>query len=204
MKKLLFDLLDWIYKKKCYCCGSSKESVPICSNCYNTLDFNPPRVDRIILNTDIYVAGQYDKSMQKIIRGLKYHNKKELAYYQAKLMFDYFQTLNINKNFQVVPVPLHKSREKKRHYNHMELVADEFCKMSGFVKNTDLIKRIKQTKPQKTVLKLNKQNLKSRQLPILLIDDICTSGATFESIIEEFHKNEITDITCFATSSPCS
>ena len=212
MKTFLKNLLDWIYKRRCYCCSSSKESLPLCSKCYNELDFNPPMVDRIISGVNVYVAGSYDKNMQKIIRGLKYHNQKELAYYQAKFMFEYFNILGINKQFQVIPVPLHKNRQRKRKYNHMELVAKEFCKMTGFIPNFELIKRIKNTKPQ---YKLSKQermkNLenafcvdKSKLLeyPILLIDDICTSGTTFESQITELNKNNIKNITCFATTSP--
>jgi len=37
---------------------------------------------------------------------------------------------------------------------------------------------------------------------ILLIDDICTTGATFENIIAELKKNNINDIVCFATTTP--
>ena len=60
--------------------------------------------------------------MQKLIRGVKYHNQKELAYFQAKFMAEYFKSLKLNKNFTVVPVPLYKQRKKERGYNHMELL----------------------------------------------------------------------------------
>ena len=212
MKNFLSSLLDWIYKKKCYCCGSSREGVTLCSKCYNEIDFNPPRVDRIILGTDVYIAGQYDKYLQKIIRGIKYHNKKELAYYQAKFMYEYFQTLGIEQKFQVIPVPLHKKRQKQRRYNHMFLVAEEFCKLTGFELNYNLIKRVKDTKPQYKLSKAERvQNLVNAfevfpeynlNLPVLLIDDICTSGATFESIINSLYSKSITEITCFATTTP--
>lgn len=214
MKKFFTELLDWIYKKKCYCCSSSRECVPVCSSCYDSLDFNPPRADRIIDGVDIFIAGIYDKNLQKIIRGLKYHNKKDLAYYQAKFMYDYFQLLGFSGMFQVVPVPLHKKRQKQRHYNHMELVAAEFCRLSGLEPNFGLIKRIKHTKPQyKLTKKERMQNLadafevdkeKLLPYPVLLMDDICTSGATFESMIQELKKNGIENIKCFATTSPYS
>ena len=215
MKNFFIELLDWIYKKRCYCCASSKEAVPICSKCYNELEFNPPQPDRIIEGVDIFVAGVYEKNLQKIIRGLKYHNKKDLAYYQAKFMYDYWKILDINEQFQVIPVPLHKTRQKQRHYNHMELVAKEFCNLTGFIPNFDLIKRIKHTKPQyklsrnermknlENAFQVDEKNLLS--LPILLIDDICTSGATFESMIAELKKSKIdNDSKCFATTSPYS
>jgi len=212
MKNFLLSLLDWIYKKRCYCCSSSSESLPLCSKCYSELEFNPPQVNRIINGVNVYIAGSYEKYLQKIIRGIKYHNKKELAYYQAKFMYEYFKMLNLNKTFQIIPVPLHKNRQTKRKYNHMELVAEEFSKLTGFPINFELIKRIKDTKPQYKLTKQQRiQNLenaflvdktKNMNIPILLIDDICTSGTTFQSIITELHKHKIENITCFATTSP--
>lgn len=214
MRRFLSSLLDWIYKKKCYCCSSSKEAVTLCSKCYAALEFNPPHASRIIDGADVYIAGVYEKNMQKIIRGLKYHKKRDLAFYQAKFMYEYFQTLEIPGSFQVVPVPLHKSRQRQRHYNHMILVAEEFCKLTGFEPNFNLIKRVKNTKPQyKLTRKERMKNLENAfevdkekllPYPVLIIDDICTSGATFESMIIELKKYGINDIKCFAASSPCS
>lgn len=213
MKKFLTDLLDWIYKKKCYFCGSSKESAKMCSNCYDEMEYLRPEKNRDVLGIDIYCAGAYEQNLQKLIRGLKYHKQSDLAHFQAKFMYEYWQNLSDKKDFyQVIPIPLFKTREKKRKYNHMKLVAEEFCRLSGYEVNSELVKRVKDTKPQyklnrtqrmenlSNAFEIDKTALKSGR--ILLMDDICTTGATFESIIKELKKNGINDIVCFATTTP--
>lgn len=213
MKDFLIGLLDWIYKKKCYFCGRSYESVKMCSKCFDNLDFLSVDVNRRVLKTDVYCAGVYSKNLQKLIRGLKYHRQKDLAYYLAKFMWQYWQKLDLEGDFQIVPVPIFPKRKKQRKYNHMELVATEFAKMSGYEVNFDCIKRIKDTKPQ---YKLNKSqrmmNLSNafevcadKILPdkkLLIIDDICTTGSTFEEMIKAFNTNGICDIVCFAATTP--
>lgn len=213
MINFLRSLLDWIYKKKCYFCGSSKECIKMCSNCYDEMDYLPIEVNRDVLDCKVYCAGVYEQNLQKLIRGLKYHNQRELAYFQAKFMFDYWkQILNKDENYQIIPVPLYITREKKRKYNHMVLVAEEFSKLSGYNVNFELIKRIKDTKPQYRLNKFQRmENLSNAFLvdldgykneKILLMDDICTTGSTFESIIQELRKSGINDIVCFATTTP--
>ncbi|MBR2525513.1 ComF family protein [bacterium] len=209
MKKFLLDLLDWIYKKKCYFCGNSKESLKMCSKCYDKMTFTPINANRIILGVNIYTCGYYKDIMQKLIRGVKYHNQKELAFYQARFMWEYWQKLNLKGDFTVIPVPLSDKRKKKRKYNHMELVADEFCKLSGYAYDFELIKRIKDTKPQYNLKRKDRmENLKNAfkvtkttDKPILIIDDICTTGSTFESMITELHKKGVYNITCLATAT---
>ena len=124
MNKFFADLLDWVYKKKCYFCRSSKESVKMCSKCFDELDFLPVQVNRNLCNdVKVYCAGVYSKNLQKMIRGLKYHGQKDLAYYQAKFMWLYWERLGLEGEFVIVPVPIYPKRKKKRKYNHMELVA---------------------------------------------------------------------------------
>lgn len=214
MKKILESFLDLIYRKKCYICGTAKYSLRMCPNCYNKLEFNDKSVNRIVCGSNVYCAGIYNKELQKLIRGVKYHNQKELAYYQAKFMYEYFLTLDTlqGKDFELIPVPLHKNRIKKRKYNHMELVCSEFSKLSGFECNFNLIKRVKDTKPQyKLSRKQRSENLKNAfeindtkisNKPLLLMDDICTTGSTFEEMIKVLRVANINNIVCFATSTP--
>ncbi len=213
MKNYLLGLLDWIYKKKCYFCGKSHESVKMCSKCFDELDFMPVKLNRKVWKADVYCAGVYSKNLQKLIRGLKYHRQKDLAYYCAKFMYQYWEMLDMEGDYQIVPVPIFPKRKKKRKYNHMDLVAIEFAKMTGYDVNLEIIKRVKDTKPQ---YKLNKaqrmMNLSKafevcpeKLIPgkkILIIDDICTTGSTFEEMIKEFNNVGIYDISCFATTTP--
>lgn len=212
MKDFLIGLLDWIYKKKCYFCKSSKECIMMCSKCYDEMDYLPAKVNRIIEGKKVYCAGVYAKVLQKLIRGLKYHNKKDLAYFLAEFMFGYWQNITDDANFQVVPVPIYYKRKKKRKYNHMEVVGIDFCKLGGYNYNPDLIERVKDTRPQYKLsksqraenlagaFKVNPEKLMNGR--ILIIDDICTTGATFEEMIQEFKKNGITDIVCLAATTP--
>ncbi|MBR1424250.1 ComF family protein [bacterium] len=213
MKKFLLELLDWIYKKKCYFCSKSYESVCMCSKCYDSLDFLPIQVNRKFNNVKIYCAGVYSKNLQKLIRGLKYHGKRDLAYYMAKFMFQYWQKLEIEGDFQIVPVPIFPKRKKQRKYNHMELVAKEFSQLSGYNINFDLIKRIKDTKPQYKLKKSQRiENLENafeidktkliKDKKVLIIDDICTTGSTFEEMIKTLNSAGVYDIVCLTASTP--
>ncbi len=205
-------LLDWIYKKKCYFCRSSKEAVKMCSKCYNDMDYLPVKVNRIVEGKKVYCAGIYSKNLQKLIRGLKYHNQRDLAFYFAKFMAGYFEKITDKKDFEVVPVPIFPKREKKRKYNHMNLTAEEFCRLTSTTLNKNLIKRIKDTKPQyklnrsermknlSNAFEVNKEASKGKT--VLLIDDICTTGSTFEEMIKELQKNGINDIVCLAGTTP--
>ena len=70
----------------------------------------------------------------------------------------------------------------------MELVANELSKLSGWKINTNLITRIKETKPQyklkkeeriknlENAFKVHPQNYNNENL--LIIDDILTTGST--------------------------
>lgn len=212
MLKRLTDLLDWIYKKKCYFCKSSKEAVKMCSKCYEEMDFLPVKPSRTVKGKKVYCAGIYSKNLQKLIRGLKYHNQRDLAFYLAQFMSEYFEKISDKKDYEVIPVPIYPKREKKRKYNHMNLVGEEFCRITANTLNVDLIKRIKDTKPQYKLKRQERvQNLtnafkvdmsKYNGKTLLLIDDICTTGSTFEEMINELEKNGINDIICLAATTP--
>ena len=184
----------------------------MCPKCYQELDFRSIQPVRIIEGVNIYSCGIYNKNLQKLIRGLKYHNQKELAYYLAKFMYEYFILLDDKREFQVVPTPLHKNRIKKRKYNHMDLVVEEFCKFANLEPNYELIKRIKDTKAQYKLTRLERmENLKDAfevniekhiNKPILIPDDISTTGATFEEMIKTLKDKNIDNILCLSASSP--
>ncbi len=212
MKQFFIGLLDWIYKKKCYFCRKSKECVKMCSECYDEMEYLPVKVNRIIEGKNIYCAGIYEKNLQKLIRGLKYHNQPDLAYYLAKFMWEYFENVTDERDFQIVPVPIYEKRKKKRKYNHMELVGEELARLSQMTYNPNLIKRIKDTKPQynlkrpqrtenlKNAFSVDKSKLQNGK--ILIIDDICTTGSTFEEMINELKKSGIDNIVCLAATTP--
>ena len=91
---------------------------------------------------------------------------------------------------EIIPVPLHPSRLRKRGFNQAEILARELGERCGLPVRTDVLYRIRRTSPQKLLGRQERlQNLKgafgvsAEWTPcgnVLLIDDIYTTGATLE------------------------
>lgn len=94
-----------------------------------------------------------------------------------------------------VPVPLHKSRKRKRGYNQAEVLARELSALTGIPVCTDLIGRVKKTAPMKELSAAQRQNNLKKAFKILrndvklktiiIVDDIYTTGSTIDAVSRE-------------------
>ena len=127
--------------------------------------------------------------VQQLIHQLKYMNKEQLGsvfggLLGEKLLDSSFSTCNL-----VVPIPLHRRRERKRGYNQVTQFGQQLAKQL----HVEYIDRnLIRSKATKTLVRLNKQE-RVHQIKgafsvvdpsifikkhILLIDDVVTTGAT--------------------------
>ncbi|GJM41602.1 MAG: hypothetical protein DHS20C20_18840 [Ardenticatenaceae bacterium] len=87
----------------------------------------------------------------------------------------------------VLPIPLHAERERKRGYNQSTLLTRAFCKHVMLPYAEDALQRTRFTTPQvglsavdrlKNVQDAFQADVRVVGKHILLIDDVCTTGAT--------------------------
>ncbi len=211
MFRFLLWLLDWLYPRRCYLCGKTSENSEICRICFAKIPLLSDKPIKTLGQTKIYSSTEYKNNVKKIIRAVKYHHKKEFANELALLMQKLWENVpNKKPCYEIVPTPMFKKRIKKRGYDHIELIAKKFAEMNGYELNSRLIERIKDTKPQyKLSMKEREENLKNAfkvnvenysKKPILLIDDICTTGSTINEMVKELKKQGIKDITALCCS----
>ena len=121
----------------------------------------------------------------------KYHNKRNYGRIFAGELAERYERQILGWKIQeIVPVPLYRSRRRKRGFNQSEIIARELSDATGIPVRTDVLFRVKKTSPQKSLGKQERQaNLRgafavsgSWKAPenVLLIDDIYTTGATLE------------------------
>jgi ComF family protein len=92
----------------------------------------------------------------------------------------------------VVPVPLHRQRERERGYNQADLIAKPLARKLGLPYRTVLLVRTK-PRPDKHILSLEERwesvrgafatrpGSKVDNLRVLLVDDVMTTGATLDA-----------------------
>jgi ComF family protein len=128
--------------------------------------------------------------VQKIIYKLKYNGRSEAGIKLGMMMAERLLESALYKDIQVIiPVPLHKSKERKRGYNQSLYIAEGLSAMLNIpVNHTALIRTIateSQTRKGRYSRYENMQHAFSVRRPaeltgkhVLIVDDVITTGAT--------------------------
>lgn len=138
-------------------------------------------------------AANYNNgAIKNLIWHFKYKKWSRLENLLGELLLNYLQTLNLNlADYTVIPIPLHKNREKQRGFNQSRLLAEIISKNLN-LDLSDYLKRIKNTKIQAELkgVEAREQNVKNcfvlenpqtiEGKNVLLIDDVHTTGATIK------------------------
>lgn len=145
----------------------------------------------------------YDGYIRKCIKESKYGLKQFLA---LKVLSKYAASLWKSKEisgFIAVPIPISKNKEKLRGFNQTYVIAKE---LKIPVDNKALI-RVKDTKSQFKIGRTERfKNLSDAFLAnrervqgknILIVDDICTTGATLLEASRVLYQNGAKEVKCF-------
>lgn len=93
----------------------------------------------------------------------------------------------------IVPVPLHRSRERERGFNQGAVIASHVGRTLGLPVRSDLVRRARKTRVQASLGRTERaQNVEGAFAPLvsatavpsraLLVDDVATTGATLEAV----------------------
>ncbi len=153
----------------------------------------------------------YKDSAKDALLRLKKMKNVRLARFFAEEM--YLTVLKKYKNVQfdaIIPVPLHKAREKARGYNQSMLIANELSAMLKVPVMDKVLRQHDKAKPQHTLNhKQRRENVKgiyrASGIPIecqrvLLVDDIMTSGATLNECAKMLRIEGVTKIYCVSAA----
>jgi ComF family protein len=122
----------------------------------------------------------------------------------AELLADYLKDSPLPGE-ALVSVPLHPRRLRERGYNQSDLLAGHLGKRIGLPVIEDCLMRVKQAQPQVRAVDVEErrrnvagafacrdERVSGKQ--IVLIDDVCTSGATLESCAAALKNMGVTSV----------
>jgi len=177
--------VQWVREPICLSCGKPGDVlVGLCNNCYR----HPPSTRQI------RAATLHVNPVRRILHLMKYQGYFALADPLATIMFQAWPRWQTQIDI-VIPVPLHTERKRKRGYNQAELLVKSMGKKTNWDIVPEALIRRKRTTPQ-VGLTINQRQRNVRgaftadesivsEKRILLVDDVCTTGATIDSAATE-------------------
>ncbi len=220
------DLISLFYPQLCYACYNSltQNERGICVYCRVCLPVtNFHLEDNNHLKQKFYGRLQLEDAValfyfvkhsyvQNLLHNLKYRKHREISSILGKWLIG--ECIKVGKFTDVdcvIPIPLYKTKYKKRGYNQVEGFAMEIAKKLSIKLVLESLVKLSATRTQtrksrfsrwenvQTVFKL-KDGKVFENKHVLLVDDIITTGATIEACCIQFQdiKGVKISIACMA------
>lgn len=224
MNTLVDDFLSMFFPPYCLGCSGSlvKGEEILCTSCLGNLPktfyhtrYDNPVLSRLAGRLPIRYGWAFLKfkkggMVQHLLHQLKYNNCPEIGERLGKVYGRELATNQSCKEFDlIVPVPLHKSRLRKRGYNQSAWFAKGLSEALDIPWDESISIRAKATATQtrknrsdrwenvRHVFAVNTK-ISVKQKRILLVDDVITTGATLEAC-----GQHLLDCGCASISVAC-
>ncbi|HEX8550280.1 MAG TPA: ComF family protein [Abditibacteriaceae bacterium] len=183
----------------CSQCGIPIESGERCADCRKV----PPHFE------SLRALWMFEHRTQEAIHRLKYEGQTSVAAPLGKQLAALLGKEPFPPQMILVPVPLHPWRKWRRGFNQSELLAREVCKVRSIstVLATNILRRARWTSPQ---VELHEQEREANVAgafvadaalmkrlpawPIVLIDDVATTGGTLSQCALALKKAGATEV----------
>ena len=196
------DLRSYVPPAVYFVAGKEIVSDALCQLCLNQL-----ATSQSSINTHQYESGDgqlnelliasaaaFEEPLNTVVYKFKYDGDVLLAKDLACLMVSAWTLLKerniyLDQSVCLVPVPLHRKRQRKRGFNQAELLAWRLGRLLNIKIDTKSLKRIINTTPQQELGKSERvKNVAGAfraaganafaNRHVILVDDVCTSGST--------------------------
>lgn len=156
------------------------------------------------------VFGVYQSPLKEAIHALKYTCFPPVARPLGESLADYWQSQTIKVD-GVIPVPLHAERVRQRGYNQSTLLAEVIRDLLGLPLYDDMVQRVRPTRPQvglkyqerlENVADAFEADPAVSGRMWLLVDDVCTSGATLEGCAAALRTKGATQVWAVVLARP--
>lgn len=218
LRESIAPAVNLVYPPRCPLCGDGIEAQSgLCGACWMTLAIpghpacagcqlplpghmdegawcapclaKPPR------HGGIATATIYNEASRKLVLAFKHGGRIALAPMLARLIAGRLPQ-EVDRDWLVVPVPLHRWRLWRRGYNQAAILAAELAKLTGAGVAPDILLRTRATRPlgglgrvarARTLAGAIKVDIRQRDAvkgrSVLLVDDVLTSGATSDTCV---------------------
>lgn len=203
MKRWIDDILNLFFPAECHICGNmlGPHERFICNPCIESLprtgyhrNMNNPMVERFAGQFPFVTAtGHFfyskDSSLAQLIQDMKYRNFPSLGNKMGEIAGQELYTSGFFNDIEVIiPLPMYFIKKAKRGYNQTDHIASGISESSG-IPVLNALKMIRSRKTQTVLSRIQRlENADSLFVPrknfdfnnkgVLLVDDICTTGAT--------------------------
>lgn len=203
---------DYLFPHRCPFCGRAEEK-EICVYCAEAIvQIVEPRCKKCgkpvrkeeqeychdcSIHPHYYEEGRsiwlHKPPVNQSIYQFKYSGRRIYGDYYAQQMEKiYGKTLKQWGIDMIVPVPLHRKKQRKRGYNQAWILAEKLGELTGIPSDNKGVLRVRQTVPQKQLSdRQRKKNLKGAfgtagdfkpGRNVLVVDDIYTTGCTIDEV----------------------
>lgn len=188
-------LMDTLFppQGQCLCCGEKRlkaaDEDSLCAACRIALEeaYEPGLFLEAEGIDGVYAPFYYEKEARVLIKKLKYGQVKRAA---LPLSLAMAKRLSSAGHFDaIVPIPLHKARLRDRGFNQAEALAAYIARD----RDIPLLLALERKKNTRQQVRLNREKRRANVadafacreqvegLRLLLVDDVCTTGATAQS-----------------------